>query len=116
MVAVGPDELTRIIAERRARDLARRRYCPPNHVRIGTLTATVMDDADWRGQDEFPSSQHVADEVEKVLAYVVAKGQFRRYLGALRGRKSQFDSALFELRVAFYGKANCLKMREDLAG
>ncbi|PYU95416.1 MAG: hypothetical protein DMG25_04260 [Acidobacteria bacterium] len=82
-----------MIAERRASDAARRRNCSPRHVRIGTLTATV---------DEFPSSQLWADEVERVLAYTAAAGQFERYLGALRGRKSQFESALLELRVAFF--------------
>ena len=90
-----------MIAERRASDAARRRNCSPRHVRIGTLTATVMDGAERRGQDD-PSSQLWADEVERVLAYTAAAGQFERYLGALRGRKSQFESALLELRVAFF--------------
>jgi DNA-directed RNA polymerase subunit RPC12/RpoP len=69
-----------------------------------------MDGAVWSGQDEFPSSQLWADEVERVLAFTVAQGQFPRYLGALRGRKNQFESALLELRVAFFLHRNSFKI------
>src|SRR5437867_6060294 len=71
-----PDELSRMIAERRASDAARRRNCSPRHVRIGTLTATV---------DEFPSSQLWADEVERVLAYTAAAGLAIRHRHTCRG-------------------------------
>lgn len=103
---MGPDELRKIILDRRASDEARARKCPPDNVRIGPLTATAMDRARWRGQNEFPSSQHLADEVERVLSFATTQAQFARYLGPLRGSKSQFDSALLELRVAFFLRRN----------
>jgi hypothetical protein len=61
-----------------------------------------MDGAQWRGQNAFPSSQHWADEVERVFAFAVARDRFGAYLPRLRGRWKEFTSALAELRVAFY--------------
>jgi hypothetical protein len=57
-------------------------------------------------QDQFPSSQLWADEIERVLSYAHAQGKFDEYLGALRGNASQRDSAIAELRVAFYFHRN----------
>jgi len=98
----GPDELSKIIAKRRAEQSARERTSPPDYVRIGPLLSSAMDGARWRGQNAFPSFQVFSDEVERVFAFAVAHGQFANYLPRLRGRWNQFDSALAELRVAFY--------------
>lgn len=99
---LGPDELSRQIATRRAELSVRERKSPPDGVRIGTLVSSVMDGAQWRGRNAFPSSQLWADEVERVLSFTVARGQFDMYLPRLRGRWKEFASALAELRVAFY--------------
>ena len=99
---MAPGELHKAIVERRAEQAAHERTCPPDDVRLGPLVSAAMDGARWRGRNAFPSSQDWSDEVEKVFAFAVAHGQFGNYLPRLRGRWNQFDSALAELRVAFY--------------
>ena len=69
---------------------------------LGPLTSTVIDRARWAGEDEFPSSQLWADEIEKVLNFAEVQGQFDRYLSDLTTSTSQRDSAIAELRVAFF--------------
>ena len=98
---MGPDELSRAINERRAEQAGRSRVGVPAGVRLGPLTATIMDEARSRVQDEFPSTQLWADEIERILSFAQVQGQFECYLGALRGNASQRDSAIAELRVAF---------------
>jgi hypothetical protein len=78
----------------------------PNGVRFGPLTSSIWEGAAWMTQDEFPSSQLWADEIERILSYVQAQGKFEYYLGALRGNANQRDSAIAELRVAFYFHRN----------
>jgi hypothetical protein len=73
---------------------------------LGSLTSLVRDRAKWIGEDQFPSSHLWADEVERILSFAMAQGVFERYLGDLTGSKSQRDSALAELRVAFYFHRN----------
>ncbi len=101
-----PEELRRVISERRAEQAKRSRVGVPAGVRIGPLTATIMDGARWRDQDEFPSGQLWADEFEKIVSFVQVKGQFEHFLGALRGGPSQRDSAIAELRAAFFFSRN----------
>ena len=101
-----PEDLRQIIANRREADAAREKRFPPQYVKLGVLTSTIMDRAEWRGEDEFPSSQLWSDEVERVLSFAHSQEQFGRYLPDLRGRRSQRDSALAELRVAFYFHRN----------
>src|SRR5262249_8736618 len=70
---------------------------------LGPLSSTVVDRARWRGQDEFPSSQEWADEVERVFSFALACGQFKKpYLSRLVASIGQRDSALAELRVSFF--------------
>lgn len=73
---------------------------------LGPLTSTVMDRAHWALEDEFPSSQLWADEIEKVLNFAEVHGQFERYLSDITASTSQRDSAIAELRVAFFFHRN----------
>jgi len=73
---------------------------------LGPLTSTVIDRACWAGEDEFPSSQLWADEIEKVLNFAEIQGQFERYLSDLTASRSQRDSAIAELRVSFFFHRN----------
>lgn len=109
---MDPNELSRTILARRAEQAARERRSPPDDVRIGTLLSTVMDGACWRGQNAFPSSQLFSDEVERVLAFALAQDRFAVYLPRLRGRWNQFESALAELRVAFYLHRNQFRINK----
>jgi len=70
----------------------------------------MMEGSRWEGKSAFPSSQIWADEVEKVLNFAVCYDQFESYLGLLAGTASQRDSALAELRVAFYFRRNGFKI------
>lgn len=79
---------------------------PPVGVQLGGLTSTMMARSRWQGKSAFPSSQLFADEVEKVLNFAYCNGQYEYYLGHLCGSRSQRDSALAELRVAFYFRRN----------
>jgi hypothetical protein len=58
----------------------------------------VISGARWTGA--YPAWQKYADELEELLNFVKAKGQWDAYLGALQSSNSQRDSALMELRVA----------------
>ncbi|MBW1795635.1 MAG: hypothetical protein JRJ38_14600 [Deltaproteobacteria bacterium] len=75
-------------------------------ITLGPLTSTVIDRARWAGEDDFPSSQLWADEIEKVLNFAKIQGQFEHYLSALSASTSQRDSAIAELRVAFFFHRN----------
>jgi hypothetical protein len=58
---------------------------------LGLFTKEIYCGASWVGEDEFPSSQEWADEVERVLSFLEAQGQFGRYLPALQGKLTQRD-------------------------
>ncbi|MFX0202348.1 MAG: hypothetical protein ACFFCW_40090 [Candidatus Hodarchaeota archaeon] len=79
---------------------------------LGPLASTVMNRARWRGQDEFPSSQLLANEIERVLSFAEVQGQFGLYLGDLTASATQRDSAIAELRVAFYFHRNQFSIAE----
>jgi hypothetical protein len=68
--------------------------------------------ARWLGEDEFPSDQPWADEVEAVLSFAGVQGQFEARLGRLRGNCRQRDAALAELRVAFFFHRNGFRILE----
>ncbi len=80
------------------------------HVIFGPLTKAMCHDASWAGKDEFPSSQEWADEIERVLSFLEAQGQFERYLPMFRGKLTQRDGALAEARVAFFFHRNGFKI------
>ncbi len=79
-------------------------------IKIGALTKTIFNGASWLGTDEFPSNQIWADEVEKVLLFLEAHGQFENYQPMLRGKITQRDGALAEARVAFFFHRNGFKI------
>jgi|SRR5215510_348704 len=84
----------------------------PNGVRLGPLVSTIRDGAAWAKEDEFPSDQTWADEVERVLSFTQMQGQFANYLGRLRGSAKQRYSALAELRTAFFLSRNSFPIVE----
>ena len=81
-------------------------------IHLGSMTSFVMDRARWIGADQFPSSQLGADEIERILSFAEAQGVFDKYLGALTASSSQRDSALAELRVAFYFRRNSFRIAQ----
>jgi hypothetical protein len=81
-----------------------------DQVRLGPLTEIIFNGASWRGADAFPSNQIWADEVERVLSFLQAQGQFENYLPMLRGKLTQRDGALAEARVAFFFHKNGFKI------
>jgi hypothetical protein len=100
------DELRKLIIEKRAHQAGRQEYGVPAGVQLGTLTSTIRDGAGWTTTDQFPSHQTWADEVERVLSFAHAKGQFEHYLPRLRSNARQRSAALTELRVAFFLSRN----------
>src|SRR4051794_2930666 len=82
-------------------------------VTCGPLLSTVVDRAGWRGKDQFPAWQVFADEIERVLSFAEARGVFSTYLTRLTGRTtSQRDSAMAELRVAYFLDRNWFRITE----
>jgi hypothetical protein len=64
----------------------------------------VLDGAAWREASAFPAFQDWADEVERVLAFLEARGVFGDYLPRLRARER--EGALAEARTAFFFHRN----------
>lgn len=85
---------------------------PPRNVILGTLTRTVLDGAGWRETSKFPAWQEWADELERVLAFLVAQDQFQRFLPRLRGKESQLEGALAEIRFAYFLHCNRFRILE----
>ena len=79
-------------------------------VTLGPLTSAMAEGSACFERDEFPSSQFWADEVERVLAFAESRVGLHRCLGELRGTTSQRDSALAELRVAFFMDRNGFRL------
>jgi hypothetical protein len=77
-----------------------------SEIKLGPLTRAICESASWKGQDDFPSNQIWADEVEKVLYFLQIQGKFERYLPNLKGKLTQRDGALAEARVAFFFHLN----------
>lgn len=77
---------------------------------LGPLTKEIYHNASWLGEDEFPSNQEWANEVERVLSFLEVKGQLKRYLPMLQGKLTQRDGALAEARVAFFFHRNGFKI------
>lgn len=90
------------IANTRAEQAAQMKTGVPAGVQLGPLTSKIRNGARWATQDQFPSDQIWADDVERVLRFAKAQGQFDHYFNKLRGNARQRDSALDELRVAYF--------------
>jgi hypothetical protein len=74
----------------------------PFTIQLGRLTSTVVDRAAWFGQDGWPAWPYFAEEAERLFSFAEARGVFAMYLNELCGRRSQRDSAIAELRVAYF--------------
>jgi hypothetical protein len=73
----------------------------PPEVKLGPLTSQIAADARWLPQDEFPSRQNWADDVERLLEFLVTQGQFDALLPRLRDMNAEHrDATLAEIRVA----------------
>jgi hypothetical protein len=107
-----PEELKQHIEAERAHQALLDRPGVPAGVRVGSLTALVMDGAAWRDTNAYPSSQEWADESEKLFNFAVSHDQFARFLPRLRGRWNEFASAQAELRVAFFLHRNSFRVVE----
>jgi len=62
----------------------------------------MLDGAASRESSEFPASQDWADDVERVLSFLVAQDRFGHFLPAFRGRERQRVAALAEARTGFF--------------
>jgi len=71
----------------------------PYVVRLGPHSTRIYDGAGWAG-DGYPAWQMFANELERLLEFAHRCGVLSMYERELRGRPSQRDSALEELRVA----------------
>src|SRR5271157_4025019 len=81
-----------------------------NSPQLGPLGSALKTGARWT--DEYPAWQKYANELEALLQFTKASGQFPQYLGALQGSNSQRDSALEELRVAYHLEQNGFTVTE----
>ena len=77
---------------------------PPENVKLGTLTRTIVDRAVWREKHPFPAHQAWADEIERVLAFLESQNQFDRFQSRLCAWER--DGALAEARAGFYFHRN----------
>jgi hypothetical protein len=68
--------------------------------------------ARWRKQEQFPSKQVWANEIERVLAHLCAQNQFARFLPRLRDNARARNAALAEARVAFFLFCNGFRIVE----
>jgi hypothetical protein len=86
---------------------------PPTDILLGPLTKTISNGAKWLPEDDFPSCQEWADEVERVLEYLLAHGHFERFLPRLRDEESKHrDSKLTEARISFFLFRNGFRILE----
>ncbi len=67
--------------------------------------------AKWRREDAFPGRQVWADEIERLLCFLVAQDQFERFVPRLRDNARARDAALAEARVAFFLYRNGFRIR-----
>lgn len=66
----------------------------------------MLNGAVWRETSAYPASQPWADELERLLAFLIAQGQFERFLPRMRGKVSQLEGALAEVRFAYFLHCN----------
>jgi hypothetical protein len=71
------EEILKEIAKTRAEQAAQMKTGVPAGVRLGPLTSTIRNGAIWATQDQFPSDQIWADDVEQILSFAQVQGQQR---------------------------------------
>lgn len=81
-------------------------------IRLGPLTSTVVDRATRDEHDDYPAWQFYADEAERLFSFAESQGVFEMYLPELTRTANQRDSAVSELRVAFYFDRNSFRVSE----
>ncbi len=81
-------------------------------VSLGPLASALISDFLWRKEDEYPSSQLYANELENLLRFALEAGRLKHYWRALLGTLSQRDSVLVELRTALHFQRNKLTITE----
>ena len=74
----------------------------PSDVRLGKLSSELINNAKWKDQDQYPSFQGFADELEALLTFAQDQNVLTRYLPKLKAGLRQRDASLDELRVAYY--------------
>ena len=75
---------------------------PPDEVRLGPLTRTVLERAVWREYSEYPASQVWADEAERLFTFLTAQDVFQRFLTRLCAREREKTAAIAEARAGFF--------------
>jgi hypothetical protein len=76
---------------------------PPDHVHLGPLSRRVVEGARWQTEDEYPAFQLWADELERVLGFLVAQNRFDEFFPRLHDQPREHRSAaLAEARCAFF--------------
>jgi hypothetical protein len=76
-------------------------------IAVGPLTSAMCNQGRWRAEETlYPHWQVYADEIESVLRFAEAQHQLERYWPRLTARKAQRDSALDEIRIAYYFHRN----------
>lgn len=75
-------------------------FIEPMNVTLGSRSGQLLHGAKWRGRDKYPAWQCFADELELLLTFAEAQGEFDRFSARLRADQRERNSALAELRVA----------------
>jgi hypothetical protein len=66
------------------------------------LLHSIASCAEWREEDHFPAFPQWADENERWLSFLDAKGELGRFLPRLKKSAYQRDRALSEIAIAYY--------------
>ncbi|MCI0561611.1 MAG: hypothetical protein MN733_24240, partial [Nitrososphaera sp.] len=81
-------------------------------VSLGPLTAELIGNARWQGEDEYPSSQLYADELEDLLRFASESKRLERHWNALIDTRNHRGSILAEFRIAIFFLRRGLKIVE----
>ena len=79
-------------------------------IKLGRLTRIVIENAQWLGEDEWPSDQLWADEAEQAFQHLECHDMFGSFLPRLRGNLNQRNGAFAEARAAFWFRRNGFKI------
>ena len=76
----------------------------PSSIKLGPLTAAVLDRAVWREKSVFPAHQEWADEAERVLSFLESHGVLETLMSRLTAREWEGAFAEPERRFSFTAK------------
>ena len=77
---------------------------------LGQFATSVLGNRPWN--DGYPARLDDAEELDKLLLFAKGEGQLDLYISRVRGKLTQRDEALNELRVAFYFQSSGYKILE----